>query len=168
LIINANLGWAYIHARRFDEAIAQLRKTVELDGGFYYARYNLALALELKGSISEAIAEYQRAIALNDDPFPLALLGHLYGRLGRRGEALQILEQLRERRRQRYVEAYCLAVVNLGLGDHNEAINWLEEGYRERDGFALGIIRTDPLLDPLRGDPRFEKLANQIVPRNSH
>jgi TolB-like protein/Flp pilus assembly protein TadD len=168
LIINANLGWAYIHARRFDEAIAQLRKTVELDGGFYYARYNLALALQLKGSISEAIAEYQRAIALNDDPLPLALLGHLYGRLGRRDEALQILEQLRERRRQRYVEAYCLAVVNLGLGDHNEAINWLEEGYRERDGFGIGIIRKDPLLDPLRGDPRFEKLVNQIVPPNSH
>jgi TolB-like protein/Flp pilus assembly protein TadD len=162
LIINANLGWAYIYARRFDEAIAQLRKTVELDGGFYYARYNLALALELKGSISEAIAEYQRAIALNDDPFPLALLGHLYGRLGRRGEALQILEQLRERRRQRYVQAYCLAVVNLGLGDHNEAINWLEEGYRERNGFALGIIRSDPLLDPFRGDPRFEALAAKV------
>jgi TolB-like protein/Flp pilus assembly protein TadD len=168
LIINANLGAAYIHARRFDEAIAQLRKTLELDGGFYYARYNLALALELKGSISEAIAEYQRAIALNDDPLPLALLGHLYARIGRRDEALQILEQLSERRRQRYVQAYCLAVVNLGLGDHNEAINSLEEGYRERDGFGMGTIRIDPLLDPLRGDPRFEKLANQIVPLDSH
>jgi TolB-like protein/predicted Zn-dependent protease len=168
LIINANLGVAYIHARRFDEAIEQLRKTVEMEGGFYFARYYLAMALELKGSISEAIAEYQRAIALNDDPLPLALLGHLYARIGRRDEALQILEQLRERRRQRYVQAYCLAVVNLGLGDHNEAINWLEEGYRERDGFGMGIIRIDPLLDPLRGDPRFEKLANQIVPRDSH
>jgi TolB-like protein/Flp pilus assembly protein TadD len=162
LIINANLGAAYIHARRFDEAIAQLRKTVEMEGGFYFARYNLAMALELKGSISEAIAEYQRAIALNDDPLPLALLGHLYARIGRRDEALQILEQLRERRRQRYVQAYCLAVVNLGLGDHNEAINWLEEGYRERDGFGMGIIRIDPLLDPLRGDPRFEALAAKV------
>jgi TolB-like protein/Tfp pilus assembly protein PilF len=162
LIINANLGWAYIHARRFDEAIAQLRKTVEMEGGFYFARYSLAMALELKGSISEAIAEYQRAIALNDDPFPLALLGHLYARIGRRDEALQILEQLRERRRQRYVQAYCLAVVNLGLGDHNEAINWLEEGYRERDGFGMGTIRIDPLLDPLRGDPRFEALAAKV------
>ena len=48
-----------------------------MEGGFYYAGYNLALALELKGSISEAIAEYQRAIALNDDPLPLAWLSHL-------------------------------------------------------------------------------------------
>jgi TolB-like protein/Flp pilus assembly protein TadD len=163
LIINVNLGAAYIHARRFDEAIAQLRKTVEMDGGFYYGRYNLALALELNGSTSEAIAEYQRAIASNDDPLPLALLGHLYARIGRRDEARQILEQLRERRRQRYVQAYCLAVVNLGLGDHNEAIYWLEEGYRERDGFAMGIIRIDPLLDSLRGDSRFEALVSAIL-----
>jgi hypothetical protein len=55
----------------------QLRKTVEMEGGFYYARYNLALALELKGFISEAIAEYRRAIALNDDPLPLAWLGQI-------------------------------------------------------------------------------------------
>ena len=47
----------------------QLRKTVEMEGGFYYARYNLALALELKESVSEAIAQYQRAIALNDAPY---------------------------------------------------------------------------------------------------
>ncbi len=167
LIINSNLGAAYIHARRFDEAIAQLRKTVELDGGFYFARYNLGLALELKGSISEAVAEYQRAIALNDDPLPLALLGQLYARIGRSDEARQILEQLRERRRQRYVQAYCLAVVNLGLGDHNEAINWLEEGYRERDGFGMGTIRIDPLLDSLRGDPRFEALAEKVVPHGA-
>jgi tetratricopeptide (TPR) repeat protein len=51
LVINSNLGVAYIHAGRLDEAIAQLRKTVELDGTFYYARYNLAPALELKGLI---------------------------------------------------------------------------------------------------------------------
>jgi hypothetical protein len=55
----------------------QLRKTVEMEGGFYYARYNPALALELRGFISEAIAEYQRAIALNDDPLPLAWLGQI-------------------------------------------------------------------------------------------
>jgi TolB-like protein len=50
LIINSNFGVAYIHAGRLDEAIAQLQKTVELDGTFYYARYNLAQALELKAS----------------------------------------------------------------------------------------------------------------------
>jgi TolB-like protein/Tfp pilus assembly protein PilF len=164
LIINTNVGVAYFHARRFDEAIAQLRKTVEMDPGFYFVHYNLGQALELKGSIPEAIAEYQKAIALNDDPYPLGLLGHLYGTLGRKDEAQQILEQLRVARKQRYVQAYCLAAVYLGLGDHNEALNWLDESYRERDGFSLQSIRIDPVLVPLHGDPRFEALAEKIVP----
>ncbi len=164
LIINSNLGWAYIHAGRLDDAVAQLRKTVEMDGSFYYARYGLALALELKGAIPEAITEYQKTVSVTDDSVPLGMLGRLYAAAGRKDEAQQILQQLRQRREQRYTAAYCLALVYLGLGDRNEAVNWLEEGYRERDGFNIGPIRIDPLLASLHGDPRFEALAEKIVP----
>jgi TolB-like protein/Flp pilus assembly protein TadD len=164
LVINSNLGWAYIHLGRLDEAIAQLRKTVEMDGAFYYARYSLGLALELKGAVPEAIAEYQKAIAISEDPVPLGMLGRLYAVQGRKDEAQKILQQLRQRREQHYTAAYALALVYLGLGDHNEALNWLEQGYQERDGFNIGPIRVDPLLTPLRGDPRFEALAEKIVP----
>jgi TolB-like protein/Flp pilus assembly protein TadD len=164
LIINSNLGWAYIHLGRLDEAIEQLRKTVEMDGAFYYARYTLALALELKGTIPEAIAEYQKTVSITEDSVPLGMLGRLYAAQGRKDEAQQILQQLRQRREQRYTPAYSLALVYLGLGDRNEALKWLEEGYRERDGFNIGPIRIDPLLTPLHGDPRFEALAEKIVP----
>jgi tetratricopeptide (TPR) repeat protein len=164
LIINANLGVAYVHAGRLDQAIAQLRKTVEVDGTFYYARYNLAEALELKGAIAEATAEYQKTISISEDPVPLGMLGRLYATHGRKDEAQQILQQLRRMREQHYTAAYCLALVYLGLGDRNEALKWLEEGYRERDGFNIGPIRVDPLLKSLHGDPRFEALAEKIVP----
>jgi serine/threonine-protein kinase len=135
-----------------------------MDGAFYYARYSLGLALELKGDIPGAIAEYQKAIALSEDPVPLGMLGRLYGAQGRKEEAQKILQQLRQRREQHYAAAYSLALVYLGMGDHNEALNWLEKGYQERDGFNIGPIRVDPLLTPLRGDPRFEALAEKIVP----
>jgi TolB-like protein/class 3 adenylate cyclase/Flp pilus assembly protein TadD len=164
LVINSNLGMAYIHAGRLDDAIAQLRKTVELDPTFYYARYSLALALELKGLIPEAIAEYQKATSMTEDPVPLGMLGRLYASHGQKDEALKILEQLRQNREQRYTAAYGLALIYLGLGDRNEALNWLEQGYREHDGFNIGPIRIDPLLTPLHGDPRFEALAEKIVP----
>jgi TolB-like protein/Flp pilus assembly protein TadD len=164
LIINTNLGEAYIYAHRYDDAIAQLRKTVEMDAGFYFARYLLGNALELKGKLPDAMAEYQKAMALNDDPFAKGLLGHLYGKIGRNAEAGQILAQLREAREQRYVEAYALAIVYLGLGDRNEALNWLEQGYRDRDGFNIAVIRVDPFLVLLHGNPRFEALAEKIVP----
>ena len=137
---------------------------MELDSAFYYAHYNLAQALELKGAIPEAIAEYQKTVSISDDPVPLGMLGRLYAMHGRTEEAQKILQQLRQKRGERYTQAYCLALVYLGLGDRNEAINWLEEGYREHDGFNIGPIRIDPLLAPLHGDPRFEALAEKIVP----
>jgi serine/threonine-protein kinase len=164
LIINSNLGWAYIHAGRLDKAVAQLRKTVEMYGSFYYARYALALALELKGAIPEAIAEYQKTVSITEDSVPLGMLGRLYAAQGRKDEAQKILQQLRQIREQHYIPVYSLALVYLGLGDRNEALKCLEEGYRERDGFNIGPIRVDPLLTPLHGDPRFEALAEKIVP----
>jgi TolB-like protein/Flp pilus assembly protein TadD len=164
LVINSNLGVAYIHAGRLDDAIAQLRKTVELDGTFYYSHYNLAQALELKGVIPEATAEYQKTMSMTEDPVPLGMLGRLYGLHGQKDEALKILQKLRQSREQRYTAAYALALIYVGLGDRNEALHWLEQGYREHDGFNIGPIRVDPLLAPLHEDPRFEAIAEKIVP----
>jgi TolB-like protein/Flp pilus assembly protein TadD len=164
LVINSNLGVAYIHAGRLDDAIAQLRKTVELDDTFYYSRYNLAQALELKGLIHEATAEYQKTISMTEDPVPLGMVGRLFALHGQKDEALKILQKLRQSREQHYTAAYALALIYVGLGDRNEALNWLEQGYREHDGFNIGPIRVDPLLAPLHGDPRFDALAEKIVP----
>lgn len=57
-----------------------------------------------------------------------------------------------------------VTVVYLGLGDRDEALNWLEQGYRDRDGFNMGTIWTDQFLVSLHGDPRFEALAEKIMP----
>jgi TolB-like protein/Flp pilus assembly protein TadD len=164
LIINSNLGVAYIRAGRLEEAVAQLRKTIEMDGSFYPAYREYGAALELQGKITEAIPQYEKAATLTDDPIPLGALGRIYGIAGRRDEAQKIFEQLRQLRAQRYTAAYSLALVALGLGDKTEALHWLEESYRERDGDSIGVIRVDPLLIPLHGDPRFEALAEKIVP----
>jgi TolB-like protein/class 3 adenylate cyclase/Flp pilus assembly protein TadD len=167
LIINTDLGTNYLYARRYDEAIAQLRKTLEMTPGFYYAYLYLGQALEMKGARDTAIAEYQRARALNDDPAVLGLLAHVYGLSGNKTEALKILDQLKELSNQRYVSAYSFALVYLGLGDKEEALRWLEKSYQDRAGSDIGYIRVDPLLDPLRGDPRFEALAEKILRRGA-
>jgi TolB-like protein/Tfp pilus assembly protein PilF len=165
VIINADVGTILTNARRYDQAIEQLRKTVEMDPGFYYAHWTLGDALELKGRNEEAMAEYKKAIALDDDPLPRALLGHLYAKIGRQDEALAILEQLRELRessKQRYVSPFNLALIHIGLGQKNEAIQLLEETYEERDGYNIAFIKVEPMLDPLRGDPRFEALVQKV------
>jgi serine/threonine-protein kinase len=164
MIINSNLGQAYIYSGRLDDAIAQLRRTVAMDGSFYFAHYMLGQALELKGQLPGAMVEYQQAIKLNDDPFAKALLGHLVAKMGRKDEARTILEELLQVRGQRYFEAYGLALLCLGLDDRDETLRWLEQGYRDRDGFNMGTIRVDQFLDPLHGEPRFEALAEKIMP----
>jgi TolB-like protein/Tfp pilus assembly protein PilF len=164
LINNADFGNDYYFARRYDEAIAQLRKTIEMEPHFYLAHYYLGQALQLKGQLSEAVAEYRKAAELDDDPFVLALLGQSYARTGRTEEADKILAQLSQERKSRYVSAYGVGLVFLGRGDKNRAMDELDHAYRDNAGQDLYNIRIDPMLDNLRGDPRFEALAEKIIP----
>jgi len=165
LINNADLGGnVYFNSRRYDEAIAQLRKTMEIDPRFYIAHYYLGQAFQLKGQLTEAIAEYQKAVELNDDPEALAYLGQAYARTGQRDEAQKILARLTEEAKSRYVSGYSMALMFMGLGDKEQAIDALERAYREGAGNDLFTIKVDPMLDDLRGDPRFEALAEKIVP----
>jgi TolB-like protein/Tfp pilus assembly protein PilF len=164
LINNADFGWDYFNARRYDEAIVQLRKTLEIDPRFYLARYYLGEALQMKGQLTAAIAEYRAAVDLNDDPLPLALLGQACARSGERDEAQKILVRLTEEAKSRYVSQYSFALVLLGLGDKEGALDALERAYGNGEGPDIGIIRIDPFLDDLRGLPRFEALAEKILP----
>jgi TolB-like protein/Tfp pilus assembly protein PilF len=161
LIINADLGYDYIYARRYDQAIEQLRKTIEMDQSFYYAHRLLGQAYELKGSFPEAFAEYQRAKRMSDDPLVLAFLGHAFAASGQRDEALKTLNQLTEISRQRYVSAYSVAMVYAELGEKDQALNWLEKGYQER-ATKMAFLKIDPFFDNLRSDPRFADLVRRV------
>lgn len=164
LVINTDLGNTYYRARRYDEAIDQMRKTLEMDPGFYYAHWNLGSALAAKGALGPAIEEYEKARALNDDPSMLGLLAHAYAVSGNKPEAIKIHDQLEALSKQRYVSAYSFALVYLGLGQKDEALRCLEKAYQDRAGDSLRFIKVEPLLDPLRGDPRFEALVAKIFP----
>ncbi len=161
LIINADLGNTYIQAHQYDKAIEQLRKTIEMDQSFYFAHWQLGVAYEMKGDFQDAIAEYQKARQLNDDPWVLALLGHVSAVTGRRDEALKILDQLKRISKQRFVYAYGFAVVYAGLGEKDQAFQWLEKSYQDREP-RITRIKVDPLMDSLRSDPRFADLERRI------
>jgi serine/threonine-protein kinase len=162
-IISASLGTVYTLARRYDEAIAQLRETVEMYPEFYWAHRFLGLSLELKGATGEAIAEYRKAFELYDDPVVLALLAHAKVSVGKQNEARQILGQLTEEAKTRNVPAYAFAVIYVALGEKDHALGWLEKAARDHDGLFINLIKVDPYLDPLRGDPRFEALVSAIL-----
>src|SRR4029077_16173455 len=94
LIINADLGQNFLLARRYDEAIDQFRKTLAMDPRFYYARWSLGEALQMRGQLDEAMAEYQKAAEVADDPIVLALLAQGYARTGQGDKAWNLLSQL--------------------------------------------------------------------------
>jgi len=77
------------------------------------------------------------------------------------GEALKTLDQLKENAGQRYVSAYSFALVYAGLGEKDQAFQWLEQSYQERAPY-LSALKVDPPLDNLRSDPRFADLVSRI------
>ena len=80
---------------------------------------------------------------------------------GRRGEAERLLEELEARARQRYVSPVAFCMLHLGLRNIDEAFDWLERAYRDRRGW-MTYLKLDPMLDPLRGDPRLEDFVKRM------
>ena len=134
LIINADLSWIYFNQRRYDEAEAQVRKTLEMDSHFALGHYYLGEALQFKGQLRDAIAEYQKAFDTNGDPYALAMLGQAYARNRQSEEAQKILARLNQESKTRFLPPYAMAVILLGLGDKEHAIDELENSYRQWSG----------------------------------
>ena len=161
LVVNLELASNLDYARQHDQAIAQLRKTIELDSNWYLGHMVLSQAYDMKGLFPQAVAECQRARELNDDPLVLAFLAHAYTGSSNRDEAVKALGQMSELAKQRYVPAYGFAVAYAGLGDKDQAFQWLERSLQDR-AWDITYLNVDPLMDKLRADPRFGDLVKRV------
>ncbi len=156
LVINATLGERLYQARQYDEAIAHLRKTLEMDPNFGPAHYLLGLALEQKRLYEEAIAELSKARTLSgNNPWMVSALGHTLALSGRKADAQKILGELRELSKARHVTPYDFAVVYQGLGQSEQAVEWLQKLPKDKIRRAL---KDDPRMDALQQDTRLQKL----------
>jgi serine/threonine-protein kinase len=161
LIANVELAAIYGYARKYDEAMAQLNKVVETDPNFYLAHMYRCQTYEYKGEFAEAIAECEKAKALNSDPAVLSYLVVAYARLGKREEAVKLVEQMHEQAKQRYVPAYSFGVAYTGLGDKDQAFQWLERSLQDR-AWEITYLKVDASMDGLRSDPRFDDLVKRL------
>jgi serine/threonine-protein kinase len=150
-----------IYARQYDRAIEEGRKGVEEDPSFGVAHYFLAHAYAAKGMTGEAIAEYQAAASLfGKIPLGLVALGRAQALAGRRSEALQTIEELKALATRRYVVPSFVAIILTVLGDEDQAFDWWAKACENRD-FDVVQLKVDPLIDTLRGDPRFPDLLRK-------
>jgi len=163
MVINADLSIGYLYARRYDEAEAQARKTLEIDPRSFLAHYYLGMALQLKGRLKEAIPEFQKAVELNHDPYSMSMLVQGYARNGQTDEARKLLARLNEMAKSTQVPEYAFALAYTSLGEKDRAIEALEHGFAGGNKSYLFLLPGDPLLDDLRGDPRFDALVQKIT-----
>jgi len=162
LMINSDLGWAYYFARQYDQAIIQFQRALELDPSLAISQFALGHVYEQKQMFVESVAAFQKAVSLSpSDLEAIAGLGHGYAVAGRREEALEIVARLKQPSQQKIPPSWGIATIYIGLGDKDEAFVWLEKAYEERQA-QLIYIQIEPVLDPLRNDPRFQDLVRRM------
>ena len=164
LSLPINGAWARIlhMARRYDEALEIYRKSIEMEPDFAPARTWNGAAFLAKGDHPRAIAELESALKVSgQDAFTAGLLAHALARAGRRGEALRVVDGLRERSKREYVTPYGIALAYVGLGEKDQAFAWLDRACEEYTAW-LFFAKVEPLLDPLRPAPRFKEVLRKL------
>lgn len=141
--------------------LSAARKTVDLDTNFALARLRLGQIYEQNARYREAISELLRARELARDSTEVAAaLGHAYAVSRRKDEVLRLLEELQMQDRK-YVSAYFIANVYLGLGDKDRTLAWLDKAYQDRSGWLV-FLEIEPRFDNVRSEPRFTALLHSI------
>ncbi len=162
LIANNNLAELYHRKGDLDVTARQFQIALDLDPNWYFARMNLAFVFANRGRNAEAIVEAEKSVELSKrENISLGILGFVYAKADRRSDALKIVEELKERYQKHQAGGLDLARVYTGLGDNDQAFDWLEKEFQSRDQkmpiwFAIGIF------EPLRDDARYAGLLKRM------
>ena len=162
LIINVAVGRALYLARRYDEAVEQLLRTIELDPNYPVTYWILGLVRRETNCYELAIAEGEKAVNLSGgSPLMRGALAQSYGKAGRTTEALRALDDLTKLAKQKYAAPYFFAGIHLGLGEDDRAIDCLEKSFEEHSHWLI-YLHIDPSMDSLRDNPRFQDLVRRV------
>jgi serine/threonine-protein kinase len=152
-----------LEAGRYDEGIELLIKVLDSDPEFAYARWMLGIFYEQKNMLVEAVHHFQKAVDHSGGMTSIiASLGHAYAIFGKKNEANNILNELLELSKEKYISSYDIAVIYAGLGETEKAMAWLEKAFEQRDGYIGGWLNIDPRWNILRSDKRFITLLKEI------
>ena len=160
--IRRTVGWLYYYARRYDQARYHLTRAIEANPTAEETYRVLGLVLGMLGRYAEAERVLRDAMELpGTGSYTQATLAYVLARAGRRAEAEALLEELEAKHRAGYISPVAFATVHLGLGNLERALDWAERAFEERRGW-LAYLKVNPLVDPIRGEPRYEALVGRL------
>ena len=162
-MINAVEAWISFLSRRYGDALAQARQALEMDERFGLAYTYLAQTYTAQGHYEQASEALRASIAYSRDTRDQrhrGLLGLGFARTGQAEAARRTIDEIRALAQHQHATSYSEALVRVGLGENEKAIGLLEHAADQRYPWAIHF-NVDPLLDPLRGDPRFEALLQR-------
>jgi len=151
------------YARRYDEAIEQCEIVLDLNPNYRGAYRRLSDFYQLKGLYEDAVSAYQKFLTLEGvaNEEEITGLADAYQTSGKEGYWRWMLDYWTARAKQEYVPSISFAVIYAYLGDKDQAMRWLEEGYKEHK-FLMANLNVAPEWDPLRDDPRFQDLLRRM------
>jgi tetratricopeptide (TPR) repeat protein len=161
-LLNNHLASMYSYSGQVERAIEQRKKTLELAPDFVEAMDALAEDYLSMSMYPEAIASVEKAMTLaGHTPALMTSLAGAYALSGRKDEAETLLKELHKRAASEYILPIYFAEVYASLGNTDEAFRWLEKAHKERNWDMLCLRMFSP-WDPLRSDPRFYELVQQM------
>jgi serine/threonine-protein kinase len=156
-----NAADPHYFARHYGPAIESLKLVLSREPRFPAAHFNLGRAYVQDGRYDEAIAAFETAAQLSGNRQASAALGFAYARAGRVSEARKILAEMEQLAAVRYMPSPQLALIHLGLGETEKALDRLEQGFEEKS-FWMIYLKADPVYDSLRNQPRFTGLLERL------
>ena len=155
--LSASLGFQLCLARRYAESAEALQNALAMDPQFGLATGFLGLTREQQGDYAGSIANSVNGVGADG----LGQLGHVYAVAGRRDEALKVLAGLLQRSKTSFVPAYTIARIHAGLGDKDQAFQWLDRAVEDHSELLMFLL-VDPEIDNLRSDPRMDGLLARV------
>ncbi len=144
----------------FQQAKEEAKRGAKLDPEFFFPQLQFGWIDIQAGNAKAAIPALQKAVAMESPPFVIAWLGYAYGAAGDRNAALATIEQLKKKSVNGYVPQFNLAMIHLGLGDRDRALDLLEQA-SAADSQWMMYLKIDHIFDSLRADPRFVALMKK-------
>jgi len=162
LVVNTNVGWVLDFAGRHEDAVRQLRHSIELDSGYVQAHWRLTDALMHAGRLSEAVAQGERLLAVSGrSTAAVGLLAEVYAKAGQVDRSRTLARELLSRARTEYVPASSVSGAFLTLGETDSALMWLEKAFDERSN-AMAYLVANPNNARLQGNPRYEAMVARV------